>query len=219
MQNIQLSLGKSGGSVPPRYHERVSPAPVREGETAVLTCTSQGYPPPQYTWFKVHPTNGHLEPVATTEKKHIREGVLIMQNAGLSDSGRYVCVANNSLGSERVELQLTVLVPISVHLTPQRVTVDLSQDTTLTCSVTGHPSPTITWRKDGLPIRNVSHRVRITGENSSRLEVSRMVREDKGMYQCFAKNDYEMSQGTAELRLGEELKLLSNQTNIHSDTS
>lgn len=118
-------FAESGGSVPPRYHERVSPAPVREGETAVLTCTSQGYPPPQYTWFKVHPTNGHLEPVATTEKKHIREGVLIMQNAGLSDSGRYVCVANNSLGSERVELQLTVLVPISVHLTPQRVSEDL----------------------------------------------------------------------------------------------
>lgn len=79
----------------------------------------------------------------------------------------------------------------------------------LTCSVTGHPTPTITWRKDGLPVRNMSHRIRITGEQNSKLEINRVAREDMGMYQCFAKNDYEMSQGTAELRLGGEFTILN----------
>lgn len=75
------------------------------------------------------------------------------------------------------------------------------------CSVGGHPTPTVVWRKDGIPIRNLSHRIRITGEKNSRLEISRVAREDKGMYQCFAKNDHEMSQGSAELRLGGKLCL------------
>lgn len=108
--------------MPPRYHERISPSPVREGETAVLSCTSQGYPTPNYIWYKTnYETGGHLELLTMSEKKYIREGVLIIQNVGLNDNGRYVCIANNSMGSERIELQLTVLIPITIHMMPQRV--------------------------------------------------------------------------------------------------
>lgn len=82
------------------------------------------------------------------------------------------------------------------------MTVDIGHDTELTCSATGHPAPAITWRKDGLPLRETSHRIRILGETNSQLRITGVVREDRGMYQCFAKNDYEMSQGTAELSLG-----------------
>lgn len=31
-----------------------------------------------------------------------------------------------------------------------------------------------------------------------------VAREDRGMYQCFVRNEYEMAQGIAELRLGGE---------------
>lgn len=97
-------------------------SPVREGEVAVLSCVSQGYPPPNYFWYKSSST-GHMEPLMPSEKIHMRDGVLIIQNAQVNDSGRYVCIANNTAGSERVELQLTILVPLLVHLAPQHVSM------------------------------------------------------------------------------------------------
>lgn len=84
-----------------------------------------------------------------------------------------------------------------------QVTVDLGKDAEFQCSVTGQPHPVISWAKDGLPVREGSSgRTKITGNDGSMLRISSIVRDDKGMYQCFAKNDYEMVQATAELRLG-----------------
>ncbi|EFN82424.1 Down syndrome cell adhesion molecule [Harpegnathos saltator] len=84
------------------------------------------------------------------------------------------------------------------------VTVDLGKDAEFQCSVTGQPHPVISWAKDGLPVREGSSgRSKITGNDGSTLRISSIVRDDKGMYQCFAKNDYEMVQATAELRLGD----------------
>lgn len=106
-------------SVPPRFNERVSPAPVRTGETAVLSCISQGIPPPTYLWFR-EKGNG-AEVVGNSERVHGRAGVLILQSARTEDAGRYVCHANNTAGSERVELEIFVVSSLSVHLTPQQV--------------------------------------------------------------------------------------------------
>lgn len=83
------------------------------------------------------------------------------------------------------------------------MTVDLGKDAEFQCSVTGQPHPVISWAKDGLPVREGSSgRSKVTGNDGSTLRISSIVRDDKGMYQCFAKNDYEMVQATAELRLG-----------------
>lgn len=83
------------------------------------------------------------------------------------------------------------------------MTIDLGKDAEFQCSVQGLPQPTISWAKDALPIREGSSgRTKIAGHRGSTLHISSITRDDKGMYQCFAKNDYEMVQGTAELRLG-----------------
>ncbi|XP_048512285.1 Down syndrome cell adhesion molecule-like protein Dscam2 isoform X3 [Athalia rosae] len=188
--------------VPPRFNERVSPAPVRSGETAVLSCISQGIPPPNYLWFR---EKGSVsEVVGNSERVHGRAGVLVLQSARTEDAGRYVCHANNTAGSERVELEVFVISSLSVHLTPQQITVDLGKDTEFQCVVTGQPSPVISWTKDGLPLRDVSSsRIRVVGHSGSTLHITGVNRDDRGMYQCFAKNDYEMVQATAELRLGD----------------
>lgn len=84
-----------------------------------------------------------------------------------------------------------------------QVTVDLGKDAEFQCSVQGQPQPTISWAKDAVPIREgTSSRTKIQGSRGSVLHISSITRDDKGMYQCFAKNDYEMVQATAELRLG-----------------
>ncbi|XP_066598053.1 cell adhesion molecule Dscam2-like isoform X1 [Prorops nasuta] len=188
--------------VPPRFNERVSPAPVRTGETIVLSCISQGIPPPMYLWFRESVSGTAM--ITNTERVHAKAGVLILQSARAEDAGRYVCHANNTAGSERVELEVSIISSLSIHLAPQQVTVDLGKDAEFQCSVTGQPLPVISWAKDGLPVREgSSSRSKIIGIGGSTLHISSIVRDDKGMYQCFAKNDYEMVQATAELRLGD----------------
>ncbi|CAK9819274.1 Cell adhesion molecule Dscam2 [Anthophora plagiata] len=189
-------------SVPPRFNERVSPAPIRTGETIVLSCISQGFPPPMYLWFRESVTGTAM--IFNSERIYARAGVLVLQSARAEDAGRYVCHANNTAGSEMVELEVSIISSLSIHLVPQQVTVDLGKDAEFQCSVTGQPVPVIFWTKDGLPVREgASGRNKITGNDGSTLHVTSVVRDDKGMYQCFAKNDYEMVQATAELRLGD----------------
>ncbi|XP_046745786.1 Down syndrome cell adhesion molecule-like protein Dscam2 isoform X2 [Diprion similis] len=198
----RLVVTEHRNPVPPRFNERVSPAPVRTGETAVLSCISQGIPPPNYLWFR-EKGNG-AEAVGNSERVHARAGVLVLQSARTEDAGRYVCHANNTAGSERVELEVFVISSLSVHLTPQQITVDLGKDTEFQCAVSGQPTPVISWTKDGLPLRDTSSsRIRVAGHSGSTLHITGVSRDDRGMYQCFAKNDYEMVQATAELRLGD----------------
>ncbi|XP_026302206.1 Down syndrome cell adhesion molecule-like protein Dscam2 isoform X7 [Apis mellifera] len=188
--------------VPPRFNERVSPAPIRTGETIVLSCISQGIPPPMYLWFRESVTGTAM--IFNSERIYARAGVLVLQSARAEDAGRYVCHANNTAGSEMVELEVSIISSLSIHLVPQQVTVDLGKDAEFQCSVTGQPIPVIFWTKDGLPVgESASGRSKITGNDGSTLRISSVVRDDKGMYQCFAKNDYEMVQATAELRLGD----------------
>ncbi|XP_026302210.1 Down syndrome cell adhesion molecule-like protein Dscam2 isoform X11 [Apis mellifera] len=201
-KQLKYKNGNPHTPVPPRFNERVSPAPIRTGETIVLSCISQGIPPPMYLWFRESVTGTAM--IFNSERIYARAGVLVLQSARAEDAGRYVCHANNTAGSEMVELEVSIISSLSIHLVPQQVTVDLGKDAEFQCSVTGQPIPVIFWTKDGLPVgESASGRSKITGNDGSTLRISSVVRDDKGMYQCFAKNDYEMVQATAELRLGD----------------
>lgn len=57
----------------------------------------------------------------------------------------------------------------------------------------------VTWVKNLSPIV-ANSRIRYLSRDL--LQVAPIMREDKGMYQCFVRNDFGMAQGTAELNLG-----------------
>lgn len=112
--------------VSPRFNERVSPAPIRIGETIVLSCISQGIPPPMYLWFRESVSGSAM--IFNSERVHAREGVLVLQSARAEDAGRYVCHANNTAGSERVELEVSIISSLSIHLAAQQVSFCYSVD-------------------------------------------------------------------------------------------
>lgn len=97
----------------------MSPAPIRTGETIVLSCISQGIPPPMYLWFRESVTGTAM--IFNSERIYTRAGVLVLQSARAEDAGRYVCHADNTAGSERVELEVSVISSLSIHLVPQQV--------------------------------------------------------------------------------------------------
>lgn len=53
--------------------------------------------------------------------------------------------------------------------------------------------------KDGQPLRTGSRVRLLTKEH---IKITSVTKEDRGMYQCFVRNDYDAVQSTAEMKLG-----------------
>jgi hypothetical protein len=56
----------------------------------------------------------------------------------------------------------------------------------------GSPVKNITWMKNGKRLPNTEAIIRVDAVR----------REDRGMFQCFVRNDQDSAQSTAELKLG-----------------
>ncbi|GIY81561.1 peroxidasin [Caerostris darwini] len=87
---------------------------------------------------------------------------------------------------------------------PPRQVLNIGQEATFNCNVTGYPVHTITWKKDQRPLAS-SSRVRLLSRDV--LHITSVRRDDRGMYQCFVYNDLDGAQGTAELKISGILKL------------
>lgn len=67
---------------------------------------------------------------------------------------------------------------------PNEKKVVLSKPLTLECEARGHPPPSLTWLKDGVPVRD-GESVRIL-EQGSRIEILSAAVSDSGRYVCVA---------------------------------
>ncbi|XP_060864231.1 cell adhesion molecule Dscam2 isoform X46 [Metopolophium dirhodum] len=158
-----------------------------------LLCSAQGYPVPEYRWYKFIEGSNKKQAVTLDDRIKQVSGTLIIREAKVDDSGKYLCVVNNSVGGESVETVLTVTAPLNAIVEPTIQTVDFGRPATLTCNYEGNPVKTISWLKDGKRLSSHDGRV---------LRIDSVRKEDKGMYQCFVRNEQESAQGSAELKLG-----------------
>ncbi|XP_050461776.1 cell adhesion molecule Dscam2 isoform X19 [Cataglyphis hispanica] len=157
-----------------------------------LLCPAQGFPVPSYRWYKFIEGTSRRQPVQLNDRVRQVSGTLIIREARVEDSGKYLCIVNNSVGGESVETVLTVTAPLNAEIEPSTQTIDFGRPATFTCTVQGNPIKTISWLKDGKPL----------GLEDRVLRIESVKKEDKGMYQCFVRNDQESAQATAELKLG-----------------
>ncbi|XP_026814898.1 Down syndrome cell adhesion molecule-like protein Dscam2 isoform X49 [Rhopalosiphum maidis] len=162
-------------------------------EDVSLWCQLQAYPIPTYRWYKFIEGSNKKQAVTLDDRIKQVSGTLIIREAKVDDSGKYLCVVNNSVGGESVETVLTVTAPLNAIVEPTIQTVDFGRPATLTCNYEGNPVKTISWLKDGKRLSSHDGRV---------LRIDSVRKEDKGMYQCFVRNEQESAQGSAELKLG-----------------
>ncbi|XP_061930196.1 cell adhesion molecule Dscam2 isoform X45 [Apis cerana] len=164
--------------------------PARASVAAL--CQAQAHPLPIFRWYKFIEGSSRRQPVQLNERVRQVSGTLIIREARVEDSGKYLCIVNNSVGGESVETVLTVTAPLGAEIEPSTQTIDFGRPATFTCNVRGNPIKTISWLKDGKPL----------GLEEAVLRIESVKKEDKGMYQCFVRNDQESAQATAELKLG-----------------
>ncbi|XP_047359339.1 Down syndrome cell adhesion molecule-like protein Dscam2 isoform X40 [Vespa velutina] len=181
-----------GSKAPSILGEKGSLMERRTSTNIVIPCQGQAYPVPTFRWYKFIEGSSRRQPVQLNDRVRQVSGTLIIREARVEDSGKYLCIVNNSVGGESVETVLTVTAPLAAEIEPSTQTVDFGRPATFNCNVRGNPIKTISWLKDGKPL----------GLEEPVLRIESVKKEDKGMYQCFVRNDQESAQATAELKLG-----------------
>ncbi|XP_037715233.1 Down syndrome cell adhesion molecule-like protein Dscam2 isoform X22 [Drosophila subpulchrella] len=190
----RLVITEPVGSVAPKVDvkDRITWLDKPRGQALNLLCPAQSYPMPAYRWYKFIEGTTRKQAVVLNDRVKQVSGTLIIKDAVVEDSGKYLCVVNNSVGGESVETVLTVTAPLSAKIDPPTQTVDFGRPAVFTCQYTGNPIKTVSWMKDG----------KVIGHSEPVLRIESVKKEDKGMYQCFVRNDQESAEASAELKLG-----------------
>ncbi|KAK9515159.1 hypothetical protein VZT92_025826 [Zoarces viviparus] len=158
---------------------QVSPQNIEahEGDNLRLYCRATGVPTPKLTWLK---NGGQIPPQARMDRTDI--GTLLIPNIQMSDSGTYMCVGSNSIGSNSAPIKVSVLRgdhSISeVSIQPAIADVQEGQDLELNCFAPGNPPPQVTWTKAS---GRLSSNHQVLG---SQLRILSATPEDSGEYVC-----------------------------------
>uniref|UniRef100_A0A8C2JZX7 Immunoglobulin superfamily, member 9a n=1 Tax=Cyprinus carpio TaxID=7962 RepID=A0A8C2JZX7_CYPCA len=180
---------------------------AKKGDTAVLTCSlpalDEGSSAPQHVieWvrqdydipiliqFGVH--NPRVHPNYDGRVSLVRGTSLQIRGLLLEDEGWYECrilpldKTTDEAGSNGSWTLLSITSPpVFTETSRPRVEVFVGRSVTLKCAAQGNPRPTVTWSKDGRPIKP-QNKVKIMNGSVSFHAVSR---ETSGQYQCHASN-------------------------------
>ncbi|XP_036050207.1 neogenin isoform X7 [Onychomys torridus] len=172
---------------------RPSPMIRVTGQSAVLPCVVSGLPSPGLRWMK-------NEEVLDTESSErldlLAGGSLEISDLTEDDSGTYFCIADNGNKTIEAQAELTVQAPPEFLKEPDNIYAHESMDIVFECEVTGKPTPTVKWVKNG-DVVIPSDYFKIVKEHN--LQVLGLVKSDEGFYQCIAENDVGNAQAGAQL--------------------
>ncbi|CAG2194112.1 HMCN [Mytilus edulis] len=156
---------------------RPSPITVNEGQTITATCTAQGSPTIQYTWFK-----GNSNTQLSTGS------VLQIPSSTRTDAGTYLCRASNTYGNADAKVTVEVQYIPDVTIT-QPSQGSGGQAITIQCSYVSNPGATnVIWSKGNQGITvDGSKYVGGTLSNPS-LTITNLAASDQGSYRCSVVN-------------------------------
>ncbi|XP_053380218.1 hemicentin-1-like [Mercenaria mercenaria] len=177
--------------VPPQISgsEAVTHVSVTHGANVALECVASGNPEPQLAWIKDDET------IELVENPHIviqnKGRLLQISNSEVTDSGRYVCHAENRVGIAERKFELDINVPPYINGSLeglQNVWVIINKPLTLECPAEGVPPPSITWRRQGQFIQQYGRPGLRLQDNGRKLYIVRAQLRDLGDYSCYVEN-------------------------------
>ncbi|XP_042142403.1 Down syndrome cell adhesion molecule homolog [Ixodes scapularis] len=195
-----LFITEPSGKSAPRILKAQASVETSPGEDAEVPCLARGHPPPSTRWFRR--SSRGLTPVASRPGTVHLPGLLVLRSAVESDQGRYTCLANNSVGEDRMDTELLVRLNVSVTVSPEEARAELTRPMTFNCTARGFRGGALSfsWLHDGSVPGAPRFQLRADGQ---RLHLTSVQREDVGVYQCFVRYGDATAQGSAQLRLHE----------------
>ena len=198
------SLASRRHSIAPVFTSELPDKGVQEGDNTEMFLYVTGTPEPEIVWYKDN------QPITLYPHRRFnptREGELCgleILDARCSDQGGYTCRAYNTAGEVRKSCQLTVhqVTPTSPpQFTKQLKDVHIVEGgcTRFDVNFSAMPDPTVTWFKDGVPVREDSRCEIIHHEDSSALILMYAKPSDAGAYACVAENSVGRAENKAQL--------------------
>lgn len=182
----------------PKFSKTPANLTVRAGDTARLECAAQGEPHPQIAWQK---DGGNDFPAARERRMHVMptDDVFFIVNVKTVDMGVYSCTAQNAAGVMIANATLTVL-EIPTFVKPmENKEITAGEPIVLECMAGGSPRPTLTWLKDGGPLK-ATERHFFTAEDQLMVIVGTTL-SDAGRYECLMNNSLGTERGYSELSI------------------
>ncbi|KAF1386942.1 hypothetical protein PFLUV_G00100080 [Perca fluviatilis] len=181
-------------SEPPRVLTQANKVyQVIKNHQALLDCASFGSPIPKITWFK----DSRSSTLDGDPYIHHDNGTLEIHVAQAHNSGKYTCVAGNTLGIYENHVYLEVKDPTRILKQPDYKQVQRGRSVVFECKVTYDPSlkPTVTWLKDDGELPD-DERL-IVGFDS--LTITDVTENDAGVYTCIMNTTLDHDSARAEL--------------------
>ncbi|CAB3248675.1 unnamed protein product [Arctia plantaginis] len=159
---------------------------VAEGGKATLRCLFHSNPPPKIAWRRGEITiNGNVGRYRLTS-----DGALEIVSLYRNDTGVYICVADNGLGTAKQEINLIVTdpkeTPVGIAGDENAViTGELNKRLVIRCLAYGYPVPDVFWTRDNymVPFNDAVYEVR-----GNSLLIRNLSIETLGQYTCQAYN-------------------------------
>lgn len=168
--------------VPPEISQHSdSVVQTKKGRQVRLACKGTGHPEPTVKWTRVG--KGKL-PDGSSEKEGEE---LMISNVDRHDAGVYRCTADNGFTQQASkEIELKVMYTPEIQVQEVFVHTKTGKDVEIVCNVHGEPKPSVSWKKDGQPVKQDS-RLKLTNIHSKHsLIISQVERSDFGEYSCHA---------------------------------
>ncbi|XP_033610053.1 neogenin-like isoform X2 [Cryptotermes secundus] len=179
---------------------------VFPGQTAYFSCWVNAIPQATITWLKDERPL-HLD---ETRMLVLPSGALEIDEVRASDQGSYRCNAS-SLDQHRLSIAVTLsinmnlaganIMPPVFVATPRSSVVIEGSTVTLDCAANGNPRPWLTWLKDGITIDMAELGSRFHKVGTGSLQISEVMEQDQGTYQCRAENRDDSVDATATLEV------------------
>ncbi|XP_064421842.1 neogenin 1a isoform X3 [Latimeria chalumnae] len=175
-----------------KFLQQPSPVTKVSGQSVLLPCAISGFPTPAVHWTR----NGEVLAFSFGKMELLGGGSLLISNITEEDAGTYLCVASNENETIEAQAEISVLTPPCFLKGPESIYARESMDIVFECEVTGNPTPTVKWVKNGDMVIPSDY-FKIVKEHN--LQVLGLVKSDEGFYQCVAENDVGNAQASAQL--------------------
>ncbi|XP_071374141.1 neuronal cell adhesion molecule-like isoform X19 [Centroberyx affinis] len=166
---------------------------VIRNHQALIDCSSFGSPIPKITWFKDSRSSTlDGDPYILHDN-----GTLEVHVAQARNSGKYICVARNTLGIYENHVYLEVKEPTRILKQPEYKVVQRGRSVEFECKVKHDPSliPTMTWLKDNGELPDDERFI----VDSDSLTIADVVESDEGVYTCIMNTTLDHDSASAEL--------------------
>ncbi|CAH0765342.1 unnamed protein product [Bemisia tabaci] len=175
----------------PAVLEPLADQTMKEGQPVKFRCKISGNPPMQIKWQKGDKVIKPSKYFQMSKEGDVYS--LMISEAFPEDEGVYKCIASNAGGQVVLSANLNVLGPDSQEVAPtlskmKDVTVPEGSSAQFRTKVTGKPTPSIQWFREGVLIPHSPDFQMIHEGNEAVLTISSTYEEDSGVFSCKATN-------------------------------